>query len=89
MFNLSKLTADSLLQPQISWRSYMLPAGYAMSLNALVSQTVDLHWGNSSEHMHDIMSNLVPPRVLEGKSVLCFGPDLLPKKVRCCFIWRI
>ena len=31
--------------------------------------------------MRDIMSNLVPPRVLDGKSVLCVGAEHIPKNV--------
>lgn len=45
---------------------------------ARVSQLVDLDWGNSTEHLSEIMSNPVASKLFEEKSVLCIGVDFVP-----------
>lgn len=45
---------------------------------ARVSQLVDLDWGNSTEHLGEIMKNPVASKLFEQKSVLCIGADFVP-----------
>ena len=59
---------------------YLLPAGTSETLNARVSQMVDIDWGTAPEHISDIMANPVPLRLLNDLSVLCVSPDFLPGK---------
>ena len=54
---------------------------------------VDLDWGNSTEHLSDIMSNPVASKLFAGESVLCLGPEFVPlpskgKKVRPVRLFR-
>ena len=78
-----------------SWPRYLLPAGSSETFETRISQTVDLEWGMVHEHLKEIMDNKVPARVLEGKHILCLGPDLFPcvpaKKVSLLptFIWYL
>lgn len=60
------------------WQQYLLPAGTSETLNARVSQMVDLDWGNSLEHLEDIAGNQVPFKLFDGKSVLCVSPFFMP-----------
>jgi len=64
----------------LNWQPYLLPQGYALALNARVSQFVDLDWCNSPEHLLQIMSNTVAPKPLKDKSILCIDADYLPEK---------
>ncbi|TFY72687.1 hypothetical protein EVG20_g355 [Dentipellis fragilis] len=61
-----------------SWCRYLLPAGYSEPLDARVSQLVDMDWGNSNEHLTEILSNSVPTKVFVGKSVLLVGTEYFP-----------
>lgn len=70
---------------QQEWKSYLLPAGTSETLHARISQTIDLDWGNSTEHLEEIMDNQVPSKLFDGKTVLCLSPCFVPpptKKVR-------
>lgn len=60
------------------WQKYLLPAGLCESLDARVSQLVDLDWGNSSEHLREITGNKVPSKVFAGMRILCISPDYVP-----------
>ena len=60
------------------WQQYLLPAGLCESLDARVSQLVDLDWGNSSEHLREITENKVPSKVFAGMRILCVSPDYVP-----------
>ncbi|OCH92215.1 hypothetical protein OBBRIDRAFT_727222 [Obba rivulosa] len=60
------------------WQAYLLPAGFCDPLNARVSQLVDLDWGNSVEHLTEIMSNLVPSKLFADQSILCLSPEFMP-----------
>lgn len=64
---------------QESWSHHLLAAGYSEYLGASVSQLVDLNWGESVEHMTEIMENSVPLKLLAGKSVLCVGKETFPE----------
>lgn len=66
-----------------SWASYLLPAGFSDSIEARISQLVDLDWGSSPLHLQDIMTNPVSIKVLLKTNILCLGPDLLPPKKVC------
>lgn len=57
---------------------FLLPAGFCDPLNARVSQLLDLDWGNSVEHLTEIMSNLVPSKLFANQSILCLSPDFMP-----------
>ncbi|KAA1471085.1 hypothetical protein DENSPDRAFT_775740 [Dentipellis sp. KUC8613] len=61
-----------------SWSHHLLPAGYSEPLDARVSQLVDMDWGNSNEHLTEILSNSVPTKVFTGKSVLLVGTEYFP-----------
>jgi len=60
------------------WSQFLLPAGFCDPLNARVSQMVDLDWGNSTEHLSDIMSNLVASKLFADQSILCVAPEFVP-----------
>lgn len=60
------------------WQPFILPAGYCDTLNARVTQLLDLNWGNSIEYLTEIMSNPVAPKIFAGKSVLCVAPEWVP-----------
>lgn len=62
----------------LDWQPYLLPAGTSESLNARISQTVDLDWGNCKEFIEDIMDNQVPSKLFNGKTVLCLSPSFMP-----------
>ncbi|KAH9935032.1 BRCT domain-containing protein [Fomitopsis serialis] len=60
------------------WQQYLLPAGFCESLDARVSQLVDLDWGNSDEHLRDITGNQVASKLFANKRILCVAPDYVP-----------
>ncbi|KAI0302130.1 hypothetical protein BC826DRAFT_987384 [Russula brevipes] len=60
------------------WHSFLLPAGYSDSLEARVTQMVDLDWGTTLDHLTSILSNNVPTKLFAGKSVLVLGPQYFP-----------
>lgn len=43
---------------------------------------VDLDWGNSTEHLTDILSNTVASKLFTDKSILCIAPDFLPAPMK-------
>jgi hypothetical protein len=43
-----------------------------------VSQLIDWDWGNSLEHVRDIMNNPAPAKPFKDLSVLCLGGDFVP-----------
>ncbi|KDQ60986.1 hypothetical protein JAAARDRAFT_125032 [Jaapia argillacea MUCL 33604] len=67
-----------LQEGEKDWQPYLLPAGFSEPLNARVSQMVDLDWGNSFEHVREIMANPVAAKLLSDLSVLCLSPDFVP-----------
>ncbi|KAI0933134.1 hypothetical protein AcV7_004695 [Taiwanofungus camphoratus] len=64
------------------WQSYLLPAGFSDVLNARVSQMVDLDWGNSIQHLTEIMSNTVAFKLFTNLSILCVAPEFVPLPAR-------
>ncbi|EGN93269.1 hypothetical protein SERLA73DRAFT_189814 [Serpula lacrymans var. lacrymans S7.3] len=60
------------------WQSYLLPAGFSEVLHARVSQLIDMDWGNSPEHLSEIMYNPVASKLFSLKSVVCVGADFVP-----------
>ncbi|KAH7919016.1 hypothetical protein BV22DRAFT_1108220 [Leucogyrophana mollusca] len=64
--------------PKPDWQPFLLPAGFSDFLNARVSQLIDLDWGNSQEHLTEIMSNLAASKLFTDKSILCVGADFVP-----------
>ena len=69
---------SALQRKDLDWQPYLLPAGFSDHSNARVSQLVDLDWGNSKQHLTEITANLVPPKVFEGRSILCISPQFVP-----------
>ncbi|KZT09527.1 uncharacterized protein LAESUDRAFT_646420 [Laetiporus sulphureus 93-53] len=72
----------------LGWSRFLLPAGICSypagegkMYHALVSQTVDLCWGDSPDYMEHIMYNPVASKLLEDKSVLCIGDHFVPLPV--------
>ncbi|KAL6300126.1 hypothetical protein BKA93DRAFT_741041 [Sparassis latifolia] len=65
-------------QTDHDWQPYLLPAGYSDSLEARVSQMVDLDWGNSIEYLEDIMRNPVASKLFEDLSILCVHSEFVP-----------
>lgn len=48
-----------------------------------LAQQVDLDWGNSPEHLADIMRNPAPAKIFGHlDSVLCVGPDMVPQDMK-------
>ncbi|PFH54280.1 hypothetical protein AMATHDRAFT_53168 [Amanita thiersii Skay4041] len=71
---------DSVLAgEEKEWSAYLLPQGYSDTLSARISQQVDVDWGNSVHQLTDIMDNTVPAKVLQNKSILCVGIDMVPQ----------
>ncbi|KAI0054163.1 hypothetical protein FA95DRAFT_43641 [Auriscalpium vulgare] len=70
----SALTSDDVKH----WARYLLPAGSSETLNACLSQLVDLDWGATPEHLTDIMKNSVAPKIFAGKSILVVGAEYFP-----------
>ena len=70
--------ADLSRKDQHDWQPFLLPAGMCDKFEARVSQLVDLDWGNSTEHLSEIMTNPVAPKLFDEKSVLCIGADFVP-----------
>jgi hypothetical protein len=64
---------------ELDWRSYLLPQGRPNAIDVQPSQQIDLNWGDRTEHLSEIMTNPVAPRILKGQSILCVGPDMTPK----------
>lgn len=64
---------------ELDWRPYLLPQGRPTLFDVLPSQQIDLNWGNQLEHLPNIMLNPVAPKILDGLSILCVGPDMTPK----------
>ncbi|TFK30009.1 hypothetical protein FA15DRAFT_752133 [Coprinopsis marcescibilis] len=62
-----------------NWMPYLLPQGHSDLLGIRLTQQVDADWGSSSDYLKDIMSNAVPTKLFKGASVLCVGPDMLPR----------
>ncbi|EKM55223.1 uncharacterized protein PHACADRAFT_184039 [Phanerochaete carnosa HHB-10118-sp] len=62
------------------WQPYLLPAGTSEQLNARISQTVDVDWGNCPEHVRDIMDNRVPFKLFGDMNILCILADIFPGK---------
>ncbi|EPQ58729.1 hypothetical protein GLOTRDRAFT_126844 [Gloeophyllum trabeum ATCC 11539] len=60
------------------WQSYLLPAGFSETLQARISQMIDLDWGNSVDYVQDIMNNAVAPKLFSNKSVLCVDEKFVP-----------
>ncbi|KAH9951479.1 hypothetical protein B0H21DRAFT_719142 [Amylocystis lapponica] len=60
------------------WQPFLLAAGYCVKLDARISQVIDLDWGNSDEHMKDIMSNKVAAKLFANQIFLCVGPEFVP-----------
>ncbi|KAJ8475105.1 hypothetical protein ONZ45_g15719 [Pleurotus djamor] len=63
---------------EIEWSPYLLPQGFVESLEAHVSQFVDLFWCASKEHLRKIAANKVPPKIMMEKSILCLGREFIP-----------
>ncbi|CAL1704626.1 unnamed protein product [Somion occarium] len=62
----------------VDWHPYLLPAGMSETLDARVSQFVDLDWGSSHSHLHDIMADKVPAKLFRKKNIVCLSPDFVP-----------
>ncbi|KAH7913741.1 hypothetical protein BJ138DRAFT_1133891 [Hygrophoropsis aurantiaca] len=60
------------------WQPFLLPAGFSEPLNARISQLIDMDWGNSLEHVTEIMSNLAASKLFTDKSILCLGAEFVP-----------
>jgi hypothetical protein len=65
-------------QGEEDWQPYLLPQGTSQTLDARVSQFVDLDWCNSTDHLTDIMKNKVASKLFDGSSILCLGADFVP-----------
>lgn len=76
------LIATSSAQANESWQRYLLPAGFSDELNARVSQLVDLNWGESIEHLTEILTNSVALKLLSEMSFLIIGDDHLRSTAR-------
>ncbi|EKM82613.1 hypothetical protein AGABI1DRAFT_104539 [Agaricus bisporus var. burnettii JB137-S8] len=64
---------------ELEWRSHLLPQGRPNAIDVQPSQQIDLNWGNRTEHLSELMTNPVAPRILKDQSILCVGPDMTPK----------
>ncbi|KAE9409633.1 hypothetical protein BT96DRAFT_530423 [Gymnopus androsaceus JB14] len=64
------------------WSGYLLPQGICTSTvpNARLSQSVNLDWGTSPQHLQDIMDNPHATKLFEGLSILCVGDDYIPSR---------
>ncbi|RDB21264.1 DNA repair protein crb2 [Hypsizygus marmoreus] len=60
------------------WGAYLLPQGYSDALGARPSQQIDSDWGNSIHQINEIMDNSVARKIFDGKSILCFGAEMVP-----------
>ncbi|KAF9791152.1 hypothetical protein BJ322DRAFT_1000042 [Thelephora terrestris] len=61
----------------IDWNDYLLAAGEYS--HGLMSQRVNLRWGDKSQRLHDIYRDMHGSNsTLLGKSVLCIGLELFP-----------
>ncbi|KZT28445.1 hypothetical protein NEOLEDRAFT_1154372 [Neolentinus lepideus HHB14362 ss-1] len=63
---------------ELDWPAYLLPAGYSESIQARISQMVDLDWGNSIDYVEDIMNNPVATKLFGNKSILCLSDKFVP-----------
>jgi hypothetical protein len=67
----------------MEFQPFLLPQGYSTVYQAQVSQFIDLRWCNSDDHLSSIGSNPVARKPFAKKSVLCIGPEFIPRsKVR-------
>ncbi|GJE87006.1 BRCT domain-containing protein [Phanerochaete sordida] len=62
------------------WQAYLLPAGTSETLNARITQMVDVDWGSCPDHLRDIMGNRVPSKLLHDLNILCVLQDVAPGK---------
>jgi hypothetical protein len=61
------------------WNSYLLPQATIEEFGSLLlSQQVNLKWGETPSSLINIMDNQAPSKLFKGASILCVGKDMLP-----------
>lgn len=71
-----------LADEECHWSRYLLPAGCSETVGGMVSQMIDLNWGQVEQCLTEIAENKVPLKVLEGTNVLCLGTGLFPPHLK-------
>lgn len=67
-----------VLEVNEKWQSHLLAAGFCEGLATRFSQLVDFDWGDSTEHLTEIMSSHVPSKLFSDKSILIIGAEYVP-----------